>query len=461
VFLQRLSLANFRNYLQLECELPYPVVLFQGDNGQGKSNLLEAIYFLATTRSLRASSDRELINWHALDEPVPFARVDGTVMKSRGSLRVEVVIRADRPERANSSLGEAGASPLGLSKRIKVNGVVKRAMDLLGQVNVVMFAPQDLDLISGAPTLRRRYLDIVNCQVDLRYCRSLQQYNRVLTQRNHLLKQIREGKQPPETLGFWSEELVKSGSYLLWRRLETVDALNDRLEVYFRRLTGSGKRLRMAYRSTVGDAAGDAGLRGRGDAGSPLPVGEGPGVGSVPALPAGEGQGEGSFSPLPVGEGPEVGAVPQHPALSATADLFREGLRRYRRRETLQGVSLLGPHRDDLAFRADGIDMNVYGSRGEQRAVALSLKLAEVEFLQEATGERPILLLDDVMSELDPGRRQLLLDTVGSAGQTLITSTDLEPYSPEFLARAALFEIDEGAARLLRRPLVQQGPAEL
>ncbi len=408
MFLHHLSLANFRNYLQLELELPGPVVLFQGDNGQGKSNLLEAIYFLATTRPLRAGSDRELVHWRAMEEPIPFARVAGAVRRNSGDLKVEVVIRADRAERQGAVLAEGGVAPGALSKRIKVNGVVKRALDLIGLINVVTFSPQDLELIAGAPALRRRFLDIANCQVDPRYCRALQQYNRVLVQRNHLLKDIREGRQPPETLEFWSEELAKSGSYLLARRLGTVATLNRRIDSYHHRLTGTGKRLRMSYRSSVEEAAARDG-----------PPGPHP-------------------DPLPRGEG-ETTEVEQQ------VELFREALRRYRRRETLQGMSLVGPHRDDLLFLADGIDVNVYGSRGEQRAVALALKLSEVEFMQAATGERPILLLDDVMSELDPARRRLLLETIDNSGQTLITATDLGSFSPEFLARAALFHIEQGA----------------
>lgn len=429
MFLRHLSLANFRNYLQLELELPAPVALFQGDNGQGKSNLLEAIYFLATTRPLRAGSDRELVPWGALEEPIPFARVAGLVQRASNELKVEIVIRADRAERASSTLTESGVAP-GLSKRIKINGVVKRALDLIGLINVVSFSPQDLELIAGAPTLRRRYLDIANCQVDHRYCRALQQYNRVLIQRNHLLKQIREGRQPPETLEFWSEELVKSGAYLLSRRLGSVAALNDRIDSYYRRLTGAGRRLKMTYRSSVEEVVGDAETRDATRASSVAADAKNPGPSTQDSALHGESE------------------------VERQGELFREALRHFRRRETLQGTSLVGPHRDDLIFRADGIDMNVYGSRGEQRAVALALKLSEVEFMQATTGERPILLLDDVMSELDPARRQLLLETIGLSGQTLITATDLDSFSPEFLARAALFRIDQGTVVKVDRPEV-------
>lgn len=412
MFLRHLSLANFRNYRQLELELPGPIVLFQGDNGQGKSNLLEAVYFLATTRPLRATSDRELIHWAAMEEPIPFARVAGTVRRESSELRVEVVIRADRLERRGSLLAEGEATPGALSKRIKVNGVVKRALELIGLINVVTFSPQDLELIAGAPALRRRFLDIADCQVDPRYCRALQQYNRVLLQRNHLLKEIRDGRQPAETLDFWNDELVESGSYLLARRLSTVWSLNGRIHGYHKRLTGTGKHLRVVYRSSVEEAAARDQVE----------------RGGTPPQPSD-----------PASQPPTL-----EKEVERQAELFREALRRSRRRESHQGVSLVGPHRDDIHFLADGIDMNIYGSRGEQRAVALALKMSEVEFMQESTGERPILLLDDVMSELDPTRRRMLAETIGGSGQTLITATELDSFSPAFLRQAAIFRIERG-----------------
>ena len=458
MFLNHLSLTNFRSYRQLDLQLPLPVALFQGNNGQGKTNLLEAVYFLATTRSLRAGSDKELINWFALDEPVPFARVEGTVRKSRGELRVEILIRADRLVRRQPALLEGGTLPVELSKRIKINGVPKRAADLIGLVNVVMFSPQDVDLVAGAPSSRRRYLDIVNSQVDHRYFRTLQQYTRVLAQRNHLLKQIRDNRQPSDVLEFWSEELVKSGAYILHRRLNMVTALNQRVDGYFHRITASGKQLKIAYHSSVAEAVGEWEARG--------PVGAGGSAGPMDGphpdpLPAGEGQGEGrsqgfSQSPEPRTENPPQhrgGAESEQDAVDRQAEMFRAALAQYRRRELLQGVSLVGPHRDDITFRADGIDMNVYGSRGEQRAVALALKLSEVEFMLAITGEQPILLLDDVMSELDPARRGLLMEALTPSGQTLVSATDLEPFSTEFLSRTSLFTVRDGTVT----PLVYPG----
>ena len=420
MFLHHLSLANFRNYERLELELPAPIAILQGDNGQGKTNLLEAIYLLATTRSLRAGADRELVNWRAMEQPMPFARVAGAVRRATGELRVEIVVRADRAEGVGAPPGDGGGPAGELSKRIKVNGLPKRALDLIGLINVVMFSPQDLELVAGSPSLRRRYMDIANCQVDARYCRALQQYNRVLAQRNHLLKQIRDRQQPQETLEFWSEELARIGSYLLARRLRTVAALNQRIDGYFRRLTGTGRQLKVVYRSSVEQATCEW---------EPPPE-------------------EAEMAIRERGE-----AQLEEAEVRQQLELFREALGRYRGREMAYGVSLLGPHRDDLFFRADGIDMNVYGSRGEQRAVALALKLSEVEFMQAATGERPILLLDDVMSEFDPSRRLLLLETLGPSGQILVTATDLHPFSPEFLARAVLFRIEGGTATPLVYPV--------
>jgi DNA replication and repair protein RecF len=436
LFLSSLSLANFRNYRQLDLQLPAPVVLFQGDNGQGKTNLLEAVYFLATTRSLRAGSDRELIHFAALEEPIPFARVEGKVKRRRGEAHVEIVIRADRPERRLPAIVD-GTPPAELSKRVKLNGVARRAFDLIGQINVVTFSPQDLELVAGSPSVRRRFLDILNCQVDHRYCRTLSQYNRVLAQRNQLLKQIREGRQTQDMLEYWSEELVKAGSYLLHRRQRTVEALGRRIDGYFHRLTATGKTLKLTYHSSVEDATGRRGdtERERGSEGAKEREGSEPRT-----------QDSERDSSLPQFSAPSTQRSSEDEAVEAQAELFRQALARSRRKEVLQGASLVGPHRDDLSFRADGIDMNVYGSRGEQRAVALALKLSEVEFIQEATEEQPILLLDDVMSELDPSRRGLLIEALDPSCQTLITATDLDSFSPEFLSRAALFRVSAGTA---------------
>ncbi|MBI3977440.1 MAG: DNA replication/repair protein RecF [Chloroflexi bacterium] len=396
-----LSLTNFRNYARLELDLPAGIALFHGANAQGKTNLLEAIYFLATTKSPRATADRELINWLALEDPLPASHLAAAVHRRRGNIRVEIGMMArearESPE-DTFSLAAAGS----VTKRVKVNGIVKRAVDFIGHVNVVHFSPQDIDLVTGAPAVRRRYLDVTNAQVDGQYVRALQQYNRVLLQRNHLLRLIRDRQASADQLAFWDEQLVTYGSAIVARRQRTVGELNGFVQEIHRTLTGSPQYLETGYRASVGGAT------------------------AVEAAGRREGPGAALASE------------------AAVAETFRRGLREVRAREILQGASLVGPHRDDLAFRVDRVDVQTFGSRGQQRTVALAMKLAEARFIEQEAGETPILLLDDVLSELDHVRRRQVLSSVRPDQQVLITTTELDPFAAEFLARAALFAVAQG-----------------
>lgn len=385
--LEHLALTNFRNYARLELCLPPGVVVFEAGNAQGKTNLLEAIYLLATTKSWRATNERELIHWLALASDLPVARVAGLLQRQRGALQVEIALRA---QGARAARAEAGVV---VAKHIKVNGLARRALDLLGQVKVVLFGPEDLALVGGPPVLRRRYLDITLSQVDPRYARTLAHYNRVLVQRNHLLRQIQERRSAPDQLFFWDEELAKAGAYLLWQRQQAVAVLNEPARAFHRRLTATPEYLEIFYRSNLDPGA-------------------------------------------------------QEDSWPALTQAFRDQLRALRAREIEQGMSLAGPHRDDLVFWLDKVDMNIFGSRGQQRTLALALKLAEAEFVRERAGEPPILLLDEALSELDAQRRKLLLETISPSQQVLITTTDLGPFTPSFLATATLFRIVQGRVNL-------------
>lgn len=362
-----LSLTNFRNYERLELDLPPHLMVLQGDNAQGKTNLLEAIYLLATAKSHRATAERELINWSAPTEGLSVARLLAQVQKRMESIRVELALRAAYP-------GPAAH----VQKRIKINGVPRRAIDLVGQVNVVLFSSQDIDLIGSAPSLRRRYLDITNSQVNSRYLRALQRYNKVLLQRNHLLRLIGERRAEGSQLDFWDQELLEHGSYLIAQRQLMVAELNDLAQPIHYQLTAEHEKLRITYLPSVG------------------------------------------------------------------ATDFGDRLRDVRKKEIAQGMSLVGPHRDDLAFLIGDVNMNVYGSRGQQRTIALSLKLAEARFMRSKIADEPILLLDDVLSELDAERRRQLLGSITSYQQVVITTTDLDRFDPGFLAEAALFRVSEG-----------------
>jgi DNA replication and repair protein RecF len=389
-----LSLVSFRNYRTLDVELPDGPILVLGPNASGKTTLLEALYLLATTKSHRTNTDRELVNWHARAEQgvPPFARVAAKVQR-RGVQNIEIVVTR---EGANGTEPQSGIA----RKLIRVNGQKRRAIDLIGQVNAVMFGPQDLDLIVGAPALRRRYLDITISQIDPHYVRTLQTYQKVVLQRNSLLKSMAErGRRGGETgavdqLTYWDGELVANGAYLLYRRLGVIGELNRIADGLHARLAGTGEALEVLYRSTVAEET----------------------------LPA-----EGA------------------PSEEAVRDRYAERLRASRAEELRRAVTLVGPHRDDVAFTVGGVDMGTYGSRGQQRSVILAVKLAEVELMREATGEMPLLLLDDVVSELDPERRRYLLEAVlERKQQVLVTATDLIPVGRSFLSRAALFETTGG-----------------
>lgn len=405
MYCAHLSLTNFRNYVRLELDLAPEVTVIVGDNAQGKSNLLEALYLMATTKSFRASSDRELIAWTVAGTELSFTRLVARVQRTQSQPKLELVIREE------TRAGPNGA-PMPVGKRLKLNDVPRRAIDVLGTANVVMFTPQDVDLVQGSPSVRRRYLDVTLSQVDARYCRSLAHYNRVLEQRNHLLRQIRDHRARVEQLHFWDQELTQAGAYVVAGRLQTIAALSDLAHGYHRRLTGREERLRVDYRSTLNGAT-----AGRSNGGSSNATGS-----------------------LDI----------QSQSISQIATHFAELIRRQRDREVAAGMSLYGPHRDDLTFLVDDRDMNVFGSRGQQRTIALALKLAEADYLASQTGELPILLLDDVMSELDERRRAHVFETIAPGQQVILTTTDLDAIDPAFLARAAVLRVERGAITPVR-----------
>ncbi len=390
MFLQRLRLTNFRNYEALDLTLGPGLSVFQGRNAQGKSNLLESIALLATSRSFRAGGERETVRW---DAPGHFARVDARLARRAGPLSVEIVIADPKPPvpGATRRSEEAGTfqPPPALRKRIKINGAPRRAMDLLGQVNVVLFAPPDLDLVIGTPQYRRHYLDVTLCQVNQRYCHALSQFQKVQAQRAALLRRIRENEEDPRSLAFWDEQFATLGSTLMLERARLIKRVDTEARCRYEQLSGGAEDLQVVYRPSF--------------------------VGALTATTA-----EGLTSAL------------------------RAELTTLRKREIHAGVNLLGPHRDDVAFLSQQMDLAVYGSRGQQRSAALATKLAELRFLQEETGEQPILLLDDVLSELDEERRSYLFGMVRQMEQVLLTTTERAALPADLLADAACYTVVAG-----------------
>ncbi|MGD8398164.1 MAG: DNA replication/repair protein RecF, partial [Anaerolineae bacterium] len=349
---------------------------------QGKTNLLEAIYYLATSRSPHAGSDREIVNWLTSEhEPLPYTRLVGQVARGTGTVNIEI------------TLTQQGNSGSRYRKQIRLNGVGKRAMDLLGQLNVVLFLPEDITLVSGSPSGRRRYLDVTLCQVDPAYCRALSRYNNIVTQRNALLRDLRErGSRDAERLVFWDERLVKNGAHLVARRHRALETLDGLANDVHRELTAGLETLHLRYEPSV-----------------------------------------------------DLDGVPDPGDAEAVGTRFGRQLGSLRQREIGAGMTLVGPHRDDVVFAVNGVDAGVYGSRGQQRTAALALKLAEVDFMRRETGEHPVLLLDDVLSELDASRRCFLVETLDDGPQqSVITTTDLDVVPGEFRARCQVWRVEAG-----------------
>jgi DNA replication and repair protein RecF len=381
--LTHLSLHNFRNYVRLDLDLSEGVTVLLGDNAQGKTNLLEAIYYLATSRSPHAGAERELVNWLTVEqEPLPYARLVGRLARGGGETSIEITLTQQQNHGTR------------YRKQIRLNGVARRAMDLLGHLNVVLFLPEDIGLVSGSPSGRRRYLDATLCQIDPVYCRTLSRYNQIVTQRNALLRDLRERGGDPTQLAFWDARLVEHGASLVARRRSALLALDELSCTVHGELTDGAERLHLRYVSSV-------------------------------ELDDGEAE-----------EG--IGTA------------YRAQLQALRQREIPAGVTLIGPHRDEMRFLVNKVDAGIYGSRGQQRTVALALKLAEVKLMERETGECPVLLLDDVLSELDAQRRGFLLERLEDGPQqSVVTTTDLHALPESFLGRCSLWRIQVGVLREL------------
>jgi DNA replication and repair protein RecF len=410
--LTRLTLTNFRNYPSQTLDLAPCSVLLIGPNAQGKTNILEAIFLLATGRSERATTDADFIAWSALDDPQPVARIVGEAARTSGDITVELNI-VGRPR-------TGAAHGIVASKRFRLNGVARRAADVFGAVTAVLFTTDDMDLVKGAPAGRRRFLDVMLSQTDRAYTRALSRYNKVVTQRNALLKQIQERSAAgPAELSYWDEEMAKEAATLLTARAAAVLHVSEAAADVHARLSGNRERFELEYRPRF-----------------------------VEGWP------------------PEriAAARPDEVATALTARLEAT-----RTRDIAAGITLIGPHRDDLSMTLGATQLSAprdeddapdsdddpateqrsagaFASRGQQRTAALALRLAEATYLHAATNERPILLLDDVLSELDESRRHSVLAAI-DADQTLITSPDPDRFSPEFAAGAQLWRITNGRAQ--------------
>lgn len=347
MFLKKLNLTNFRNYSNLELEFDHRPTILVGNNAAGKSNLLEAIYLLSTTKSLRVETEDELIK-----EGEVFTRVEG-FLENGGDSELLVIINTPNKE-------------VLFRKKVLVNGISRRAVDFIGNLPAVIFYPSDINLVTGSPSLRRWHLDLGLAQIDPQYKKALTAYEQFLTARNRVLKRIRDGYGRKDELDYWTDELVKNGRVISEKRLAFFDFIN--------------------------------GLE------KPL--------------------GEFIFEYKP-------------------SEVTIEKLVETNGREVAAAVTLIGPHRDDFAILLEGRNLAHFGSRGEQRTATLAFKLAQLEYMAKILGTRPILLLDDVFSELDAEHRAHVVDIVGKQ-QTIIATVELENIPQAFLDSARILRVEDG-----------------
>jgi len=393
--LSRLELHQFRSYERLELDVDAAGLRVHGANASGKTTLLEAIMMLASTKSPRTGTERELIRWASGEDygVAPYARIVGRVERADGTVEVEIAlaVQDDRPT--------------AVRKSIKINGRPARASDAVGRINAVLFSPEDVALLTGSPSERRRFVDIALAQTSGAYLQALSRYQRVTEQRNGLLKTLqRDGASPQAPhvaaqLGFWDEQFLALASLIMAHRVIALGAWGDHAAEKFRVLTGAAE-FRLAYQPSL---AGDW-----------------------------QGTPDGSI---------EVVQSRIHRALQETVSMRRV-------EEVRRGVTVVGPHRDDIGCFVGETDLGVYGSRGQQRMAVVALKLAECALMAERAGEPPLLLLDDVLSELDARHRGLMEQELeGIGAQLFVTGTDPDEWTGSLIERLPVAEAITGTLR--------------
>jgi len=355
MIIKSIELADFRNYDTLNLTFDKGTNILYGDNAQGKTNILEAIYVVATTKSHKGSKDKDIINFNKEE-----AHIRAYIEKDEVETRIDMHLRSSK------------------SKGIAIDGQkIKKAAELLGLLNVVFFSPEDLGIIKNGPAERRRFVDMELCQLDNFYLYNLNSYNKIVNQRNKLLKDLYFNPSLRETLNIWDSQLVSFGSKIIERRQIFVEQLNEIIYDIHKKLSGNKEELRIKYEPDV------------------------------------------------------------------SIDDFEKSLLFSQERDIKLKQTCVGPHRDDFSFIVGDIDIRKFGSQGQQRTAALSLKLAEIELVKKLTKDTPVLLLDDVLSELDANRQNYLLNSIGDI-QTIITCTGLDEFINNRFEIDKIYRVTEG-----------------
>jgi DNA replication and repair protein RecF len=393
--LNHLSLTNFRLFSRLDMDLPSQILLLEGNNAQGKTSLLEAIFFLATFTSLHASHDRQLINFLASQESLAVARLTASFATQERESRLEI--------RLIQELNGNGGSRL--RKEVLLNGAKISPNQAVGAFKAVMFLPEMTRIIEGGPEERRRYLNLAIAQSNRNYTQTLADYNQTVSQRNALLKQLFERGGDEKQLDFWDQVLATKGALLMQARIQAIEEIGEIAIRIHSALTDSKEVLRLYYQPAYDPVV----------------------------------QPQNQFS-LPMQTKVERGQF----TLEQLQTGFTARLAQLHREEILRGVTTIGPHRDEMRVHCNGIDLTDFGSRGQIRTALLSLKLAEIEWLKQKTGEMPVLLLDETLAELDEARRESLLTYLTSAEQAVLTTTDMNLFPTNFSGKCERWWVDQG-----------------
>ena len=395
MYLTHLSLTDFRIFSRFDQAVPLNSLILVGDNAQGKTSLLEAVYYLSALDSFQASHSKDLINFSALQNDLAVCRIVADFKKKDTDHHLEIRIIKDTNSNGNNSI----------RKEVLLDGSPQKINSVIGTFNAVLFLPHMLQIITGSPQMRRHYLNLTLAQVDPAYTESLSEYNKALAQRNALLKQINDSSGDVDQLSYWDEKITQSGAYIIHARIHAIRDLGYIAASVHQELTREEEILRLNYLPSFDPAA----------------------------SPAGQIE-------LPLENALDRSGV----ELKDIQDGYREKLLSSRTEDIYRGVTSSGPHRDEMRYLSNGIDLGNFGSRGQLRTAMLAIKLAEVNWLNEKNGDWPVLLLDEVLAELDDTRRQDLLDRLAKTEQSLLTTTDLDLFSDDFKNSATQWEIKNG-----------------
>ena len=353
--IKQLKLKNYRNYDLLDLEFDSSTNIFYGDNAQGKTNILESIYLCGTTKSHRGTKDRDLIKFEEEE-----SHIEAIIEKNGVPFKIDIHLKKNSP------------------KGIAINKIpIRKASELFGVINIVFFSPEDLNIIKNGPAERRKFIDLELAQLDKVYLSDLSNYNRIVNQRNKLLKDSYDKKELLDTLDVWDMQLAHYGNKIIYRRNLFINQLNEISKDIHHHLTGGREKLYISYEPSNGEI-----------------------------------------------------------------DL-QKAIINNRSRDIKMKSTSIGPHRDDICFMIDELDIRKFGSQGQQRTAALSLKLSEIELVKNITKDTPILLLDDVLSELDKHRQNYLLDCICNI-QTLITCTGVDDFVNHRFSINKIFKVNQG-----------------